>query len=106
MMVKETKICSRCHESNADDEVMRTYALNEHIDNAHYQRLCKTCILHLENLLIQIEKYPFPVNGKPLVEKVHYYIESDFFVFTELYHLSRGYCCKNGCRHCAFGFKK
>jgi len=27
-------------------------------------------------------------------------------VFTEAYHLKRGYCCKNGCRHCPYGFKK
>jgi len=23
-------------------------------------------------------------------------------VFTELYHLERGYCCGNGCKHCPF----
>jgi hypothetical protein len=27
-------------------------------------------------------------------------------VFTEAYHLKRGYCCQNGCKHCPFGFKK
>ncbi|MCU0471145.1 MAG: DUF5522 domain-containing protein [Arcicella sp.] len=27
-------------------------------------------------------------------------------VFTEAYHLKRGYCCKNGCRHCPYGFSK
>ncbi|MCU0324132.1 MAG: DUF5522 domain-containing protein [Spirosomaceae bacterium] len=26
-------------------------------------------------------------------------------VFTEKYHKKRGYCCKNGCRHCPYGFK-
>jgi hypothetical protein len=35
-----------------------------------------------------------------------YYIENGLYVFTESYHLKRGYCCKNGCRHCPFGFKK
>jgi hypothetical protein len=25
------------------------------------------------------------------------------FVFTREYHLKRGYCCKNGCRHCPYG---
>jgi Family of unknown function (DUF5522) len=29
-----------------------------------------------------------------------------FMVFTEAYHLKRGYCCKNGCRHCPYGFRK
>ena len=34
-----------------------------------------------------------------------YYIENGLLVFTEAYHLRRGYCCKNGCRHCPYGFK-
>ncbi|HEY5751415.1 MAG TPA: DUF5522 domain-containing protein [Chryseolinea sp.] len=39
-------------------------------------------------------------------EPVLYYMENGFVVFTEAYHLKRGYCCKNGCRHCPYGFKK
>lgn len=35
-----------------------------------------------------------------------YYIENGMYVFTEEYHLKRGYCCKSGCRHCPYGFKK
>ena len=35
-----------------------------------------------------------------------FYWENGFMVFTEAYHLKRGYCCKNGCRHCPYGFKK
>jgi hypothetical protein len=35
-----------------------------------------------------------------------YYWENGFLVFTAAYHLKRGYCCKNGCRHCPYGFKK
>ena len=31
-----------------------------------------------------------------------YYLENGFKVFTEEYHLKRGYCCKNGCRHCPY----
>ncbi|MXV52502.1 hypothetical protein GS399_16120 [Pedobacter sp. HMF7647] len=29
-----------------------------------------------------------------------FYYENGFIVFTETYHLKRGFCCKNGCRHC------
>lgn len=29
-----------------------------------------------------------------------------FIVFTEQYHLRRGYCCKSGCRHCPYGYDK
>lgn len=31
-----------------------------------------------------------------------YYWENGLLVFTEAYHLKRGYCCKNGCRHCPY----
>ena len=30
------------------------------------------------------------------------YVEHGFYVFTSAYHRKRGYCCKNGCRHCPF----
>ncbi|WP_394993621.1 DUF5522 domain-containing protein [Emticicia sp.] len=35
-----------------------------------------------------------------------YYYEKGFMIFTATYHLKRGYCCKNACRHCPYGFKK
>jgi hypothetical protein len=35
-----------------------------------------------------------------------FYMENGFVVFTRSYHLKRGYCCKSGCRHCPYGFKK
>jgi len=36
-----------------------------------------------------------------LVENIDYYInENGFFVFTKAYHLKRGYCCGNNCKHC------
>ncbi len=33
-----------------------------------------------------------------------FYIENGLYVFTESYHLKRGYCCKNACRHCPWGY--
>lgn len=39
---------------------------------------------------------------KKLKEGLHYYIENGYRVFTELYHRERGFCCRQGCRHCAF----
>lgn len=42
-----------------------------------------------------------------LKEKIDYYINEDGnFVFTEHYHLQRGYCCKNGCKHCPWKYNK
>lgn len=35
-----------------------------------------------------------------------YYWENGLIVFTEAYHLQRGYCCQSGCRHCPWKFKK
>ena len=29
-----------------------------------------------------------------------------YIIYTEKYHLKRGYCCKNGCKHCPFGYNK
>ena len=41
-----------------------------------------------------------------LKEDIDYYIENGLYVFTAWFHLKRGECCKNGCRHCPYGFKK
>jgi hypothetical protein len=45
-------------------------------------------------------------SAEPLKEGEDYYFEKGLMVFTEKYHLKRGYCCKSGCRHCPYGFKK
>ncbi|WP_081469254.1 DUF5522 domain-containing protein [Runella slithyformis] len=53
-----------------------------------------------------------PIGRKPSpkrhgLEKEDYYIDANgFVVFTAAYHLKRGYCCKNGCLHCPYGFRK
>ncbi|MFC0185825.1 DUF5522 domain-containing protein [Pseudarcicella hirudinis] len=38
-----------------------------------------------------------------LTEEDFYLNEQGYMVFTEKYHLKRGFCCKNGCRHCPYG---
>jgi len=46
-------------------------------------------------------------NPLPAIEEGDYYLnEQGLMVFTEKYHLKRGYCCQNGCKHCPYGFKK
>ncbi|GIW25855.1 MAG: hypothetical protein KatS3mg069_2122 [Meiothermus sp.] len=37
-----------------------------------------------------------------LEENVDYYLEGGLLVFTEVYHLKRGYCCGSKCRHCPY----
>jgi hypothetical protein len=40
------------------------------------------------------------------VEGEHYYYnEEGFIVLTARYHLERGYCCGNGCRHCPYNYE-
>ena len=34
-------------------------------------------------------------------DKEDYYLTPEgYIVFTEAYHLKRGYCCQSGCKHC------
>jgi hypothetical protein len=41
-----------------------------------------------------------------LVAGDYYFSEEGYMVFTEQYHLKRGYCCQSGCRHCPYEFNK
>lgn len=41
-----------------------------------------------------------------LNEDEYYFDPNGLMVFTEAYHLRRGYCCKSGCRHCPWQYKK
>jgi hypothetical protein len=42
----------------------------------------------------------------PLEEGDFYEAENGYRVFTEQYHLKRGYCCKSDCKHCPYGYDK
>ncbi len=40
------------------------------------------------------------------IEGIHFYYDvNKLLVFTEKYHLQRGYCCGNGCRHCPYNYE-
>lgn len=44
---------------------------------------------------------------KPSLTEEDYYLSIEgYIVFTDKYHLKRGYCCKSGCKHCPFGYDK
>jgi biotin synthase-like enzyme len=36
------------------------------------------------------------------IKDVHYYMEGTRVVFTALYHIRRGECCGNRCKHCPY----
>ena len=43
-------------------------------------------------------------NKKNNVEDDFYFSNDGYIIFTEKYHLKRGYCCKSNCKHCPFGY--
>ena len=45
-----------------------------------------------------------PLKNELVENEDFYYNEQGYKVFTEKYHLKRGYCCQNGCKHCPYGF--
>ncbi len=47
---------------------------------------------------VKIKKH----SSLPPLEEGDYYLENGLFVFTAQYHLKRGSCCGNGCRHCPY----
>lgn len=75
---------------------------------------CERCLISIVNHQINqaIEENSLEHNlalanqfarKKELIEGLDYYIENGFYVFTEWFHLKRGECCKNRCRHCPYG---
>lgn len=74
------------------------------LERTYFNCLCRNCLIAID-LEVKIAKgHLFPTQKEFLIEGLHYYKEAGSIVFTELYHVLRGYCCKNNCRHCAYGF--
>jgi hypothetical protein len=47
------------------------------------------------------------MNKLALVSNIDFYINTEGnLVFTEKYHLDRGYCCQSGCLHCPYSYNK
>ncbi len=49
---------------------------------------------------------PLDRNAQPVKGEDYYIDPNGLYVFTEKYHLKRGYCCKSKCRHCPYGKPK
>jgi hypothetical protein len=44
---------------------------------------------------------------KELIEgEDFYYSEKGWMVMMEKFHLERGHCCGNGCRHCPYDYER
>ncbi len=112
----ERKNCPRCgagFECRVGDvlrcqcsEVQLSEAADEFLSKTHYDCLCKNCLAEINRLVSRAQRHPFPTRPEMLQEGIHYYRENGRWVFTEFYHVLRGYCCGSGCRHCAYGYEK
>ena len=76
------------------------------LKSSYLDCLCTECLIHINQQTQEALLHSFPTEKEMLVEGLHYYKDGELWVFTEFYHLLRGYCCQNACRHCAYGFKK
>lgn len=59
-----------------------------------------------------MDKQPQPLEDDPRIQRMlrlgydredFYFTPEGYVVWTEQYHLKRGYCCQSGCRHCPYG---
>jgi hypothetical protein len=41
---------------------------------------------------------------KLVEQEDYYYNEEGYVVLTEKYHLQKGNCCGNGCKHCPYDY--
>ncbi len=114
-MKHEIKICPICGNSfeckvgdiaNCQCNIDIEQGTKEFLSKTYFDCLCKNCLDRFNKLFNTSKRYAFPTQKELFVEGLHYYKENNCWVFTELYHLLRGYCCKSGCRHCVYGFKK
>lgn len=111
----EILACKRCgsrFECKVDDvsncqcsTISMSDVTRKFLDHTYFGCLCANCLTEIESKVSALNGKSFPKPGDQ-IEKIHYYIENGFYVFTEQYHLLRGLCCKSGCRHCPYGFKK
>lgn len=118
MEAENTKICQSCSSAFScgvcstgkcwcGDYPMILSCAGEHVDC-----LCPECLK--QNISQEIDKYVAEIKSgvrendtnqyatKSPKEGIDYYIENGLYVFTAWYHLKRGECCGNGCRHCPY----
>lgn len=112
----EEKYCDKCRKAfsrlfgysyhQATNAFLKSKEAESFIAKTNFKSLCNQCLAKMEGYVEAAKAWQFSHLGNSLVEGVHYYMEDGNWVFAELYHFLRGYCCKNNCRHCAYGYKK
>ncbi|MEM7375342.1 MAG: DUF5522 domain-containing protein [Bacteroidota bacterium] len=116
MKTSQLSMCARCNSRyervcrqdvlEQADQAQVSTETHTYLEATNYDHLCPNCLLELNQLIATVTEHEHSGKDKKLEEKVHYYLENGLWVFTEFYHLQRGYCCQSGCRHCAYGYKK
>jgi Family of unknown function (DUF5522)/Cysteine-rich CWC len=73
--------------------------------------LCRACLETAARLSLEVNNSVTAVDqirtllgsSQPALKEEDYYVdENGNLVFTAAYHLNRGTCCGNGCRHCPY----
>ncbi|MDR0229436.1 MAG: cysteine-rich CWC family protein [Flavobacteriaceae bacterium] len=113
--MSDNRICTHCKTPivcNVDDidncdctQVTVSNDTRMFLANSFHKCLCNACLKKFDKMLLETKGQDFPKRRSEMVDGLHYYEENGYFVFTELYHLMKGQCCQNGCRHCVYGFK-
>ncbi|MBF0598099.1 cysteine-rich CWC family protein [Faecalibacter rhinopitheci] len=108
------KKCKRCHKeftctcdniTNCDCSKIELYNVTkEYLAKTSYDCICNNCLEEVNNYALLSEKYPFPQHPTQYIEGIHYYLDGQYWVFTNYFHYLKGSCCKNNCRHCAYGY--
>ncbi len=109
------KICKRCQQSfncnveKIEDCGCSDFQLSEetktYLAKTSYDCLCSKCLEEINHFEQLKKEYPFPQHPSQYKEGIHYYIDGPYWVFTTYFHYLKGNCCKNNCRHCAYGFQ-
>ena len=75
--------------------------------NDYEECLCPACLKDAIQVKLNksiTSKTLTPIGKAEMIENEDYYInENGLWVLTSEYHLKRGYCCENGCKHCPYG---
>ena len=113
---KFIKICSRCKkeifctvhdiEKCACSSVELLPETHRFLQKSYFDCLCNHCLKEIDTKVSKAKLYPFPTQKNEFIEGIHFYKEGNMWVFTEFYHILKGNCCGNGCRHCVYGFIK
>ena len=79
--------------------------------------LCPSCLK--TKCILKIEQYVETISPEnahqnlakdlpktnAIINDIDYYIENGNYVFKPWFHLKRGFCCGNNCRHCPYQLK-